>query len=199
MSETLLLRAQERFYDSYLCIFPVLWSVQLFATAWTVAHQAPLSMGFLQSRILEWVAVPSPRGSFQPRDRTQVSHIEGGFFPVSATREAQEYCNGQPVPSPGDLPNPEIQLWSPAWQADSLPAELPGKPGGFIGLPYTFLFFFKKFIYLGFSCGMQGLVPLPGIEPVSPDWEHRVLAIGLPGKSFPIHFFVISCESIISI
>ena len=31
--------------------------VQLFATPWTVAHQAPLSMGFFQARTLEWVAV----------------------------------------------------------------------------------------------------------------------------------------------
>ena len=34
----------------------------------------------LQARILEWVAVPSSRGSSQPRDQTQVSHIAGGFF-----------------------------------------------------------------------------------------------------------------------
>ena len=31
-------------------------------------------------------------------------------------------------PSPGDLPNPEIQPGSPALQADSLPTEPPGKP-----------------------------------------------------------------------
>ena len=42
--------------------------VRLFATPWTVARQAPLSMGILQARILEWVAVPSSRGSSQPRD-----------------------------------------------------------------------------------------------------------------------------------
>ena len=30
--------------------------VRLFATLWTVAHQAPPSMGILQARILEWVA-----------------------------------------------------------------------------------------------------------------------------------------------
>ena len=50
--------------------------------------------GILQARILEWVAVPFPRGSFQPRDWTQVSHIAGGFFTYWATREAQEYWNG---------------------------------------------------------------------------------------------------------
>ena len=45
------------------------------ATPWTVAHQAPLSMGFLQARILEWVAMPSSVGSSQPRDQTQVSYV----------------------------------------------------------------------------------------------------------------------------
>ena len=36
--------------------------------------------GILQARILEWVAFPFSRGSSQPRDRTQVSCIAGGFF-----------------------------------------------------------------------------------------------------------------------
>ena len=47
--------------------------------------------GILQARILEWVAFPFSRGSSQPRDQTQVSHIAGGFFTSWATREAQEY------------------------------------------------------------------------------------------------------------
>ena len=34
----------------------------------------------LQARILEWVAVPFSWGSSQPRDRTRVSCIAGGFF-----------------------------------------------------------------------------------------------------------------------
>ena len=37
--------------------------VQLFATPWTVACQAPLSVGTLQARILEWDAMPCFRGS----------------------------------------------------------------------------------------------------------------------------------------
>ena len=36
--------------------------------------------GILQARILEWVAFPFSRGSSQPGDRIQVSHIAGGFF-----------------------------------------------------------------------------------------------------------------------
>ena len=50
-------------------------------TPWIAAHQAPLSVGFLQARILEW---------------------------------------GVPFPPPGDLPDPEIELKSPALQGHSL-------------------------------------------------------------------------------
>ena len=83
--------------------------VQLFETPWNVACQAPLSMDFLQARILEQVAIPSSRGSAQPRDQTQVFCIAGRFFTVWATREPHEYWNGQPTPSSGDLPKPEIK------------------------------------------------------------------------------------------
>ena len=54
----------------------------------SVLCQAPLSMDVLQARILMWVAMPSSRGSSQPRDWTQVSCIAGGFFIIWATREA---------------------------------------------------------------------------------------------------------------
>ena len=45
------------------------------ATSWIVAHQAPLSMGLIQGRILEWVSMPSSRGSSKPRDRICVSRV----------------------------------------------------------------------------------------------------------------------------
>ena len=35
---------------------------------------------------------------------------------------------GLPFPSPGDLPDPGIKLWSPALQSDSLPSEALGSP-----------------------------------------------------------------------
>ena len=56
------------------------------ATPWTVAHQAPLFMGILQARILEWIAMLSSRVSSPPRDWTQVSCTAGGFFTVWATK-----------------------------------------------------------------------------------------------------------------
>ena len=43
------------------------------------------------------------------------------------TLEKQE-LNTQPLPSPGDLPNPGIERRSSTLQADSLPAEPPGEP-----------------------------------------------------------------------
>ena len=60
----------------YLEVLLLLFSLSVvsdsFETLWTVAHQAPLSMGFSR----------------------------------------QEYWNGLPFPSPGDLPNPVIKPWS---------------------------------------------------------------------------------------
>ena len=84
--------------------------------------------GILEARILEWVAFPFSRVSSQPRDQNQVSCIAGRFFTSWATREAQEYWSGYPVPSPADPSNPGIDLGSPALHVDSLPAELSGKP-----------------------------------------------------------------------
>ena len=54
--------------------------VQLFATIWTIACQAPLSMGCSSQDY--WSTMPFSRGSSRPRDRTWVSSIAG-------TREAQ--------------------------------------------------------------------------------------------------------------
>ena len=48
----------------------------------------PSVHGILQARILEWVAIPFPRGSSRPRDWTPVSRTAGGFFIIWATREA---------------------------------------------------------------------------------------------------------------
>ena len=45
--------------------------------------------GILQARILQWIAMPSSRGSSQPRNQTRVSCAAGRFFIVSAIRKAQ--------------------------------------------------------------------------------------------------------------
>ena len=53
----------ENFSDYSLYCAWLLSHVRLFVTPWTIARQAPLSTGILQARTLEWVAVPSSRGS----------------------------------------------------------------------------------------------------------------------------------------
>ena len=60
--------------------------------------------GILQARILEWVAISSPRGSFQPRDRTGISCIAGGSFTTEPP--------GKPAGSQGIYINPwTFQFW----------------------------------------------------------------------------------------
>ena len=53
------------------------------ATPWTVAHLAPLSMGILQARMLEWVVISSSTGSSQTRVQTHFSSVFciGSWFP----------------------------------------------------------------------------------------------------------------------
>ena len=55
-----------------------------------------------------------------------VSHSLQPHEPMEFSRP--EYWSGWPFPSPGDLPSPGIEPRSPALRADSLPAELQGKP-----------------------------------------------------------------------
>ena len=63
--------------------------VRLFATPWTVAHQAPLFMGF--SRQEYWSGLPCPPPGVFP---TQGS---GGFFTTSATWEAPVRATGYQI------------------------------------------------------------------------------------------------------
>ena len=53
--------------------------------------------------------------------------------PLSMGFSRQEYWSGLPFPSLGDLPNPGIEPWSPALQADALPSE-PPTPRACVGL-----------------------------------------------------------------
>ena len=48
--------------------------------------------------------------------------------PPSMRFSRQEYWSGLPFPSPGDLPDLGIEAGSPAYQADALTSEPPGKP-----------------------------------------------------------------------
>ena len=78
----------DEFYQTFVLSHSVV-SDSLWPHGLYVARQASLSMGILQARILEWIAMPSSKGSSQPRDQTQVSCITGRFFTVWVTRETK--------------------------------------------------------------------------------------------------------------
>ena len=56
--------------------------LQLFATPWMLAHQAPLH-GILQARILEWVTISSFRGSSQPGIEPTSPALQADSLPLS--------------------------------------------------------------------------------------------------------------------
>ena len=62
--------------------------IWLFATPWTVAYEAPLSMGFFRQQYWGGLQFPSPGETSWPRDWTWVSCLPGRCFTVWATREA---------------------------------------------------------------------------------------------------------------
>ena len=71
----------------------------------------------------------------QPLSRVQLLATPGTVahqVPLSTGFPRQEYWNGLPFPSPGDLPDPGIKpasLASPAMAGGFFTTELPGKPG----------------------------------------------------------------------
>ena len=79
---------------------PTLLTLDSRVTPWTVACQAPLSMGILQARILERAAMPSSRGSSWPKVWTRAlmsPTLAGGLFSSSATMEAHKIIHGQNI------------------------------------------------------------------------------------------------------
>ena len=75
----------------YACMPSHFNCVQLFATLWTVAHQAPLSKGF--SRQEYWRGLPCPPPGDLPDPGIEPTSLispalAGGFFTTSATQEA---------------------------------------------------------------------------------------------------------------
>ena len=76
-------------YIYEIVVFQSLSHVWLFVTLWTVARQAPLSMGFFQAILLEWVVISFSRGSCQFGGQTCVSFIGRRILCHWATWEAQ--------------------------------------------------------------------------------------------------------------
>ena len=83
----------------------------------------------------------------------------------------QEYRLGLPFSSPGDLPNPGIEPWSPALQADSLPSEPPVKhfePFDYVAIDQTSLSLEWRRAWAEFQS--HGYFH-PSFLPVASEWE----------------------------
>ena len=76
------------YINIYVCVCVCVCELVVFNSATPCTLAKLLFHGILQARILEWVAIPSSRGSPQPRDQTWVSCIAGRFFTIWASREA---------------------------------------------------------------------------------------------------------------
>ena len=101
--------------------------VRLLATPWTAAYQAPTSMGFSKQEY--WSGLPLPSPSYIPTSYIILYSnyvpscsvvwlfgtpwTAGPQAPLSMEFSKQEYWNGLPFPSPGDLPNPGTEPESP--------------------------------------------------------------------------------------
>ena len=83
-------------------------------TLWDPVDRSPPGSsvhGILQARILEWVAMPSFRGSSQPRNPTRVSRITGRFFTMWAPRKPLIDQRYSPVLGrPSFIISPQITL-----------------------------------------------------------------------------------------
>ena len=96
--------------------------VRLFATPWTVAHQAPPSMEFSRQEYWSGLPFPSPGDlpnlGIEPWSPT----LQADSLPAEPQGKCKNTGVGSLLLSPGDLPIPGIELGSPALQVDS------GKP-----------------------------------------------------------------------
>ena len=78
------------------CVLSHFSHVQLFATPWTVDHEAPLSMGFSRQEYWSGLSFPSPgdlpNQGIQPTSFMSPA-LAGGFFTPSNTWEARSLVN----------------------------------------------------------------------------------------------------------
>ena len=64
----------------FFVVVLLLSHIPLFATLWTVAHQVPLSMGFLRQEYWSGLPFPSPGDLPNPGIKPLSSALAGGFF-----------------------------------------------------------------------------------------------------------------------
>ena len=140
-------------------------------TPWTVVHQALLSMGILQARILEWVAVSSSRGSSNPGIEPWSPALQAN----SLLSEPAEKCKGclhpPNKPSSCDHVLSHVQLF-----CNFMDCSLPGS--SVHGILQVIIL---EWVAMPSSRGSSN----PGIEPRSPAVQVDSLPTEPPGKPQP--------------
>ena len=119
----------------HTCMLSHFSCARLFTNLWTVAHQAPLSIGFSRQEYWSGLLCPPPEYSLcvcvlvaqSCPSLCKLMDCSPPGFSVHGIHQVR-ILNGLPFPSPGDLPDLGIELGSPALQADSLLSEPSGKP-----------------------------------------------------------------------
>ena len=127
--------------------------------------------------------------------------------PPSMGFSRQEYWSELPFPSPGDLPDPGIEPGSPAFQADTLTYEPPGKPicvcvCVLIGFSHVRLFatpwtvayqappsmeFSRQEYWSGLRFLLQGIFSTQGSNPGLPHCSQTLYHLSHQGSS---HMFI---------
>ena len=112
-------------YESFACLLSCFSHIWLFATLWTVAHQAPLSTGF--SRPEYWSGLPLHSLGDLPNPGIEIKYLAspalaGGFFTTSATLEAPSNPLSSVQFSCSVMSD---SLWPHGLQHASLPCPLP--------------------------------------------------------------------------
>ena len=181
---------------------PVLfWVTQSCPILWDPTDCSPPESsihGIPRQRKLEWVVMPSFRESSQPRDRTEVSHIAGGFFTIwAALFFSLSFSVYLPLPFPKSSSLAQSARKSIRWETRmpwvcTLLNHQPNS-GPFLCHELDNCLLIKKYIYIylfiwlhlvldaacrifpfgmwTLSCSMWDLVPWPGIEPRPPALE----------------------------
>ena len=150
------------------------------ATPWPVARQAPLCVGVLQARISERVAMPSSRGSSQPRDQPRSPSLQVDSLPAELPgkprrhiSDAQKVCLYVLLAFPATLgkrgrpellPSPELQGLDGSFSILCTPCCSAGEPSAEPGLPdVTLLGFGSAKTRVHFSLSLS---PTDGPPPV---------------------------------
>ena len=109
------LKTQLRCHDmcKTVCVCWLLSHVQLFLTAWTVAHQAPLSMGFSRQEYWRGFPFPSPEDLPKPGIEARSPALQADSLPSELSEKSLKHCISCKLDyfSPGPVPREEMHLF----------------------------------------------------------------------------------------